>query len=467
MISLYGFMNMLPVSSLSWLSNRYVHEFTSEGYLMIRACSLEPNNSNGLTNRKTMFLNAVRSAASFDNIKDWTASEQTALSAYLNDLFDFCMNFRSHQLIRQLAAHMCAKIGDDTKCIWTDTTWETFCMVMSRLPLPFVRQIADLVDLLNPVIQVADQIPERNIPPSFALMWVPMKSSSAMVTMRATLLANVEGANWMAKIQLPMVRDTITNVFSRPTRIIRPSATNEFAFWYAESPVVMSYDGGARSWENLNGMGDASLTATAYWFLPGTEPHPLWSFKEFMTIYNATYAPLGCLIQGATTNNFPGVTYSLAAAGKTQLDVILVSFANTSSTLNLADDNETAVEDDMIHLCGLWSGAAISAMGGSAYLEDYPLFSMFRYQTAGSTAWSYAAQNLVTSMWQALRGPVLKKQASRRPPMDRGKGRPVVTPEQKPSSEYGKNIEVVDNGTGRGRSKPMGNNRNREKRRKR
>jgi hypothetical protein len=471
-VVLLGVENMLPTSPLTWTSSRYLNAFTDTTYLLVRANSLDPEASDGLDNRRQMWINAVRSAASFDNIKDWTASEQVALGVYLNTLFKWCLNYRAQDNIRRLAAQYCAKLGDDTKCIWTDTTWSLFEATMNKYPLPFVAEMATLVEMLNPVIKIADEVPERNIPPGFALMWLPQLTAAEMFAMRATLLAQVEGVNWMAKVQLPLVKTTLIEAFKNPPHIITPDKTNEFIFWYLEAPVVMSYDGGAVAWEALanNPMGDQeALTATVYWFLPGTFPWPLWSFKEYLTVYDATNSPLGCLIQARTMNNVPGLTYGLAASGKTQLDIIAISFASTSSTVSLIDDSAAAVEDDTINQATLFNLCADSALGGLAECSNTAFSVGFRNQTAGLNAWTYAAQNFITSMWTAKRGPVLHKQG-KRPRPDRSSGGKIVAPQQKRSEEYKSTISynggVTQNG-GRRRPQSVGDDRASETRRRR
>jgi len=352
-----------------------------------------------------MWLNALRAAGSFDEIKDWNASEQLAISTYINTLFDLCFDYLAQANIRRLAAQYCCTLGDDTKAIWTDVAWATYNMLLERLPLPLLPQVAELVYSLQPIIQFSDPVRERNIPPGFALQWIPYHTYAEALALRGTLLAQLEGLTWMKKVSLPVVMGTIAQLFKQPARVIRIAPTNEFIWLWHEMPLSID-DGGTHTWYSSETICNSENWDiwTEYYFLPGTEPYPLWGFKTFYHPYDGTYNLMGCLYDGQGSNNLPGLTYANGTTLNPKYSIALISFANTTTTITQL----THPVGELNTVSQIWG--AYKSWHGLDASEAETIVAMFYGQSTGATVWTDAALNTVTSLWQAQRGLTYAKQ---------------------------------------------------------
>lgn len=407
---------MLPVSPKTWLNNPLLTEFESGNYCIVRLCVLDWTYSSGLDKVKTLLMNAMKGAASYDLIKDWTAAEQTAVQTYLTTLLKLCQEYVSHRNIRVVAAQYCAKLGDDLKHIWTDATWLVFQNLMDKLTLPLLPEAIALTELLNPVVKYADGILERNINPGFLLYWVPSTTPSEAMALRADLLNALEGMNWIKKAQLRMDVGSIARALSAGPRFVTPGVSNEWMYWWAETPYyydtsgtdTLDYGPGAPHVSSAT-----NIESTVYYWLPRTEPVPMYGLKRLLFPYHATYNDVGRMVNPATANKIPGVTFA-----NDKLHLAQIKFTGNDTSVTLPGKTDTVKFSGLL---GVAIHDIADATHGTIDVRYSALATFFQSQTTGTTAWSYAAQNTLTTLWGVVHGP--KPKGSRGPSSNAGNGR--------------------------------------------
>jgi len=391
--------SMLPTSPKQALAHPDLTTFGTTSFLRIRLQSLIWDHANGLASRQALLMNALRAAASYDLIKDWQTTEQNNASTYLENLLAYAQEFIAQRNIRLLAAQYCNEFGDDTKCIWTDATWENFVRLQSRLSLPFLPQIVELVELMNPVLRFADENPTRNIPAGSMVYWIPTKTSAQMFAMRATLLSLVEGVNWLKKVQIPFTAGGLPLFLAAGPKIMSVlPATPEFVFWFSEAQLV-SDTSGSHTWLGTFDSDPyaGKITSTTYHFIPGVDPYPLYGLKAIMSRYDGTNNPLGSVYDGATANNMPGVTYA-----NDKMHVALIALTGNVTSVALMA-NTDVVKLERHFLCALSNATPAN--------DTYsPVLNGYWSQTTSATVWATAAENTITGIFSAIRGPTADKQ---------------------------------------------------------
>lgn len=391
--------SMLPTSAKQALAHPDLTTFTTNNFLRVRLMSLCWDHANGMSQRQTLLLNALRAAASYDHIKDWQTTEQNNASSYLMYLLAYAQEFVAQRNIRLVAPQYCAAFGDDSKCVWTDATWENFVRLHSSLALPFLPQVVELVERMNPVVRCADENATRNIPSASLLYWIPSKTSTEMFALRSTLLGLIEGVNWLKKVQIEFSAGGLPLFLAAGPKLLSVlPITPEFLFWFAESQLVVD-NGGTHSVKSSFGSDpyDGNIASTVYHFIPGVDPYPLYGLKAIMSRYHATNNPLGIVVDGSTTNNMPGVTYA-----NDKIHMALIALTGNATSISLMDKADLP-KLQRYFLCAL-------ANTNSANDHYSSAFNGYWFQTTSNVVWSTAAENTITGIFQARHGPVIDKQ---------------------------------------------------------